>query len=316
MQSAHQIPHPRWGRPVNATLLETHARGTLFINVNYRIGTKSLTTPAVDWMTFGDSQRTLDRVLQDNITTFDPMRTALVFAILVSKTGNSIGMNYPLLTLYARTITNDSMSENNPADLLVHVEAESPPGTKSCLIPRQGPFVWSYNYPPTKSSLSCTTFDSLTTRSHTHKYWSSPTHIGQTHIQTLRTRTYVPESQLQSPTYEEQVPAKRNNTIKRPKWWKSNTDHGRFPTHTQRPHSTSRARYGIHSRRLSITHLWGRIPIVIVTPHNIKFKLRPTRDPSTLSGAPVSVEIVKVEQVTKQPRWKRLLGIGRAKDKK
>ncbi|KAG8991999.1 hypothetical protein FRB94_012100 [Tulasnella sp. JGI-2019a] len=39
-------------------------------------------------------------------------------------------------------------------------------------------------------------------------------------------------------------------------------------------------------------------------------------DRSTLSGAPVSMEIVEVEPVKKRPRWKRLLGIGRAKDKK
>lgn len=49
--------------------VETRARGALLINVNYRVGTKSLTTPAVDWITFRDSQRTLDRVLQENIAT-------------------------------------------------------------------------------------------------------------------------------------------------------------------------------------------------------------------------------------------------------
>ncbi|KAG9025053.1 hypothetical protein FRB95_010602 [Tulasnella sp. JGI-2019a] len=316
--------------------LETHVRGALLINVNYRIGTKSLTTPAVDWMTFGDSQHTLDRVLQENIATYDPMRTALVFAFLVSKTGNSVGVWLRKLPVPDIVRANNyqrleqTMSENNPADLLVHVEAtpESPPGTKSYPIPRRAPFVGATTRRPSPPYLVRPLIVEQPAPIPTN-IGRAPTHIGQTHAQTLRTRTYVPQRQPQSPVYEEQVPARRNDTIKvvqapqvveiQPQ---TIVDSPPILSVPIPPPARATASSHIGSR----VHVFGENPDRhrLTTQYQIQTpsRLQPARemssnsDRSTLSGAPVSMEIVEVEPVKKRPRWKRLLGIGRAKDKK
>ncbi|KAG8905385.1 hypothetical protein FRB99_008998 [Tulasnella sp. 403] len=69
--------------------MATKARGALIFNVNGRLS-NSPETPAVDWITFKDVQKTLDRQLQEYIKEYDPTRYVLVFTFRVVDGGNAI----------------------------------------------------------------------------------------------------------------------------------------------------------------------------------------------------------------------------------
>ncbi|KAG8894592.1 hypothetical protein FRB99_001109, partial [Tulasnella sp. 403] len=116
--------------------LATRSLGALVVNVEYHESPTN-PLPVVDWITFADAQRTLDKVLQESIATYDPATTTLVFAFLMSKSRNSIGIwrrKLPvpddIQALYASAI-NKVKAEMNWDDVVVHVEAtvDSPPGT-------------------------------------------------------------------------------------------------------------------------------------------------------------------------------------------
>ena len=78
------IDKVRWGLASLGLhkFLETKARGALIFNINGRLS-NSPQTPAVDWITFSDAQRTLDAQLQQFISTYNPMEHVLVFAFRV-----------------------------------------------------------------------------------------------------------------------------------------------------------------------------------------------------------------------------------------
>ncbi|KAH9938059.1 uncharacterized protein B0H18DRAFT_1132611 [Fomitopsis serialis] len=70
--------------------LETGERGALVANADYRVpGTAQ---PAFDWVTMGQLQNTLDRVLQESVTLYDPAEQVIVFVFLLSNSGNSMAV--------------------------------------------------------------------------------------------------------------------------------------------------------------------------------------------------------------------------------
>ncbi|KAI0732880.1 hypothetical protein C8Q72DRAFT_815311 [Fomitopsis betulina] len=70
--------------------LETGERGALIANADYRVpGTAQ---PAFDWVTMRQLHGTLDRILQESVALYDPAVQVIVFAFLLSPTGNSMAV--------------------------------------------------------------------------------------------------------------------------------------------------------------------------------------------------------------------------------
>ncbi|KAG8855499.1 hypothetical protein FRB96_007003 [Tulasnella sp. 330] len=329
--------------------VETRTRGALLMNVNYRVGTKSLTSPAVDWITFRDSQRTLDRVLQENIATYDPTQTALVFAFLASKTKNSVGMWLRKLAVpetvrsqhYERiTATKAGI---NPDDLLVHVEAtpESPPGTKSYPIPRRAPFV-----PETTTKRPSPPFLVQPLKVETVPIPVANVQRVPTQIHP-RTRAYIPAREPKAPQHQRQSPPdvfQRNDTIRvveaaplvtevnqtQPMYYSPPIPSVSIPPPARATASShigsrvhvfgeDRDRHRLLSQTLNGTQTQTQMRTSnTVSRHQREHEVlleESNSDRTTLSGAPLPVEIVEVKPVKKRPIWKRLLGIGKNKDK-
>lgn len=85
------VERTRWGLASLGLhkFMATKSRGALVFNVHGRL-TTSPDTPAVDWITFEDAQRTLDMQLQNYIGTYDPSTHVLVFVLRVSPTGDNV----------------------------------------------------------------------------------------------------------------------------------------------------------------------------------------------------------------------------------
>ncbi|KAF9055015.1 hypothetical protein BDZ89DRAFT_937597 [Hymenopellis radicata] len=71
--------------------LQSQERGALVVNAAYR-APKNPNEPAFDWMTFDQSQKTKDKILQESIALYDPDRQIVVFVFLPSHTGNSVAI--------------------------------------------------------------------------------------------------------------------------------------------------------------------------------------------------------------------------------
>lgn len=98
------VERTRWGLASLGLhkFMASKTRGALVFNVHGRLST-SPDTPAVDWITFEDAQRTLDMQLQNYIGTYDPSTHVLVFVFRVSPTGDSVSL--PLLSLFTFQLT-------------------------------------------------------------------------------------------------------------------------------------------------------------------------------------------------------------------
>ncbi|KAG8991073.1 hypothetical protein FRB90_001472, partial [Tulasnella sp. 427] len=71
--------------------MATKQRGALIFNVNGRLSNDPK-TPAVDWFTFADAQRTLDKQLQKYIGEYNPAEYVLVFTFRVMRGGQVMHM--------------------------------------------------------------------------------------------------------------------------------------------------------------------------------------------------------------------------------
>jgi len=71
--------------------LETRERGALFINVAFRMR-QYPQEPALDWLTFGNLQGTMDKTLQESAAFYDPAASVTVFVYLPSQSGNSVAI--------------------------------------------------------------------------------------------------------------------------------------------------------------------------------------------------------------------------------
>lgn len=91
------IDKVRWGLASLGLhkFVSTKSRGALVFNINGRLS-NSPETPAVDWMTFDDAQKTLDHQLQTYISTYDPTAHVLVYAFRVMPGGNNVSFGFGL----------------------------------------------------------------------------------------------------------------------------------------------------------------------------------------------------------------------------
>ncbi|KAF8665824.1 hypothetical protein AX16_000267 [Volvariella volvacea WC 439] len=68
--------------------LHSGERGALLVNVDFW----SRGQPAVDWLTYGQLQKSLDRILQRSVAVYDPAKQVVVFPYLISQSGSSVAI--------------------------------------------------------------------------------------------------------------------------------------------------------------------------------------------------------------------------------
>ncbi|KAF8640084.1 hypothetical protein AX17_001324 [Amanita inopinata Kibby_2008] len=116
--------------------LQHRERGALIMNADYR-PPDDPTEFALDWLTFDDLQKSMDKTLQVSVTSYDPTAQVIIFVFLSSKSGNSVAIWRRKLVVpnNARLRFQNELSIvmaglKDPKDYVVHVD-ELPKDKKS-----------------------------------------------------------------------------------------------------------------------------------------------------------------------------------------